>query len=79
MPMHVDLDAEPNTTLEDLWPGDVIIARRPGGLCGMPYVFVDTRETTGKMVMVKIRSLDAELEYEVPAFGGWKMPVTKLT
>lgn len=23
-------------TVDDLWPGDVIIARRPGAYCGLP-------------------------------------------
>jgi len=66
--MHPDYN---NATVEDLWPGDIIIARRPGGYTGMPYRFVDARQGNGNLVMVRIVSLDGEKEYEVPAFEGW--------
>lgn len=68
-----------NATVEDLWPGDLIIARRPGGYTGMPHRFVDTRPGCGpNVVVVKLASLDGEREFEVLAMDGWQTPVERV-
>lgn len=65
--------------LIDLWPGDVILARRPGGYCGMPHRFVDTRRGhSDGVVVVKLVSLDGEREFEVLAMNGWEEAVERV-
>ena len=75
--MHPD---QTNATVEDLWPGDVIIARWSGGYTGMPHRFVDTWPgcSPPNVVVVKLASLDGEREFEVLAMDGWKTPVERV-
>lgn len=60
-----------NVTLEDLWPGDVIIARRPGGYYAEPHRFIDTRRGCDECLLVKVSSLDGEFQFEVFALDDW--------
>lgn len=67
-----------NATVEDLWPGDVIVARRPGGYQGTPHRFVDTRPGYDGTVIVKLSSLEGDREFEAVAIDGWSTSVERL-
>lgn len=69
--------ATKSVLLEDLWPGDVIIARRPGGLTGMPHRCLSLEERDGH-VFVRLESLSSPLEFEVLTPSGWRTEVEQV-
>jgi hypothetical protein len=58
--------------VEDLWPGDHIIARRPGGYTGMPCRVSHTEESSAGRARVRLVS---GLGTEFDVFADWKEPV----
>lgn len=73
--MHPD---QTNATIEDLWPGDVIVARQPGRYYTSPHRFVDSRTGCGGVVIVKLASLEGDAEFEAVAMDGWKTTVERV-
>lgn len=63
-----------NVTVEDLWPGDVILVRRPGGYSGSPHRLLDVRQ--GGRVLACV-SLDGEREFIVIAPDGYATEVER--
>lgn len=76
--MHPD---KTNATLEDLWPGDVVVV--PYRMYGIlpfegPFRYVDTRKGCGGELIVQLRTLDGEHDHEVIADEGWGTRVVRL-
>lgn len=76
--MHPD---KTNTTLEDLWPGDIVIA--PDVTYGNHFTtaafrYVDSRKGYRHELIVTLRTLDGEREHEVVADQGWKTRVERV-
>lgn len=67
-----------NATVEDLWPGDVIVARQPGRYHAGPHRFVDSRTGYGGVVILKLSSLEGDATFEAIAVDGWKTSVERV-
>lgn len=63
-----------NVTVEELWPGDIILVRRPGGYCGSPHRLLDVRQE-GRVLACA--SLDGESEFIVIAPDGYATAVER--
>lgn len=72
--MHPD---HTNATIEDLWPGDFIVARAPGSYYGSAHRFVDAENDRGHLYL-KLADPEGGYEFMVYAPLGWETRVEKV-
>jgi len=70
------MNTQKSKTVADLWPGDVVVATRPGGYTGMPsrVVSLEEREVCGGQRRVFIDLAREGFEFTVMV-AGWDTPV----
>ncbi len=62
-------------TVDELWPGDVIIVRRPGGFTGTPHKLLDVRQGGRYLECASLDGLD---RYGIVAPDGYSTAVERV-